>query len=387
MASRFESLPAAPFYFGLALSGLVTCLLGPVLPVLSARWSLTDTQGGWLFAAQFAATTVGAILSAYSPRRAVALGCAGIAAGMAVLTVGGNYAMALLAFALTGLGYGGAVTATNLIFGTEYPERRGSLLTWVNLCWGAGAVAAPELVALAVGNDALRMLFLALALCGLVLFAAFSPLLRGGRDVGRGQREAESSGRRIGARIFLLFSVVLFLYVGAETAIAGWIATYVHRFAGLSVERASLFVSAFWLSLVAGRGLVVLLLRVIAEQAVLMGGLVVAMAGVATLLVPHAAGTAFAAVVIAGLGCAPVFPLLVSQMLARTGRARQVGWIFAFCGSGGAVVPWITGAVSQHFGGLRAAFVTPLAALGGILVCMLIERAIRDAGPIRRAIN
>jgi fucose permease len=370
--ARFESLPATPFYFGLALSGLATCLLGPILPVLSARWSLSDTQGGWLFAAQFAASTLGAIVSSYAPRRSVVLGFASIAVGMAVLA-SGRYGAAVLAFALIGAGYGAAVAATNFIFGTEYPERRGSLLTAVNLCWGAGAVLAAGSVALAERAGALLILPLALAACAVILVVAFAPFLRSRRIVLAANEPMTGSGPRLGPGVFLLFSLVLFLYVGAETAVAGWVATYVHRLSELSVERASLFVSVFWLSVVAGRGLVVLLLRMMAERVVLLGGLAMALAGVAALLFPHAAGVALVAVVVAGLGFAPLFPLLVARMLARVGRTRHAGWIFAICASGGAVVPWITGAVSQYGGGLRAAFLVPLAALGGILVCVLVE--------------
>jgi fucose permease len=370
--ARFESLPAAPFYFGLALSGLATCLLGPVLPVLSARWSLSDTQGGWLFSAQFAASTLGSIVSSYAPRRSVVFGFASIAAGMAVLA-SGRYGTAVLAFALIGAGLGAAVAATNLIFGTEYPERRGSLLTAVNLCWGAGAVLAAGLVALAEREAALRLLLLALAGCAAALVAAFAPFLRRSGGAAKETEAGSQRGARLDRAVFVLFSVVLFLYVGAETAVGGWIATYVHRLGGLSVERASLFVSAFWLSVVAGRGLVILLLRRIAERIVLLSGLAAAIAGVAALLVPHSAGVALFAVVVAGLGFAPLFPLLVARMLARTGRTRHAGWIFAICGSGGAVVPWITGAVSQYAGGLRAAFLVPLGALCGIAICTLIE--------------
>jgi MFS transporter, FHS family, glucose/mannose:H+ symporter len=375
--TRFESLTAAPFYFGLVLSGLITCLLGPILPVLSAKWSLTDTQGGWLFAAQFAASTLGAILSSYSPRRSVVLGFVAIAAGAAALTTG-HYGAALAAFALMGVGLGAAVSATNLIFGTEHPERRGSLLTRVNLCWGAGAVIAPELVALAVREDALRSLWLLLALCGLAAFAVFRPLLRQ-RDEGVAARASagrRSSGAPFDLRVFVLFSIMLFLYVGAETAVAGWIATYAHRLSGLSVERASLFVLAFWISVVGGRVVVVLVLRVLEERVVLLAGLATAMAAVATLLLPGTPGATLLSVVLAGLGFAPLFPLSVASMLARTGRSRSAGWIFAICGSGGAVVPWVTGAVSQYSGELRMAFLVPLAALGGILFCVLAERGL-----------
>ena len=373
-APRFESLPAAQYYFAFVICGFVTVLLGPVLPVLAGWWHLTDVQGGWLFASQFSSSTVGAAVSSHFPRKSVVSGLASICAGVAML-LAGNYPAALAAFALIGLGTGLTVSSTNLIFGTEYPEQRGALLTRVNLCWGIGAVLAPEVVALALRAHALRTFVLLLALTAALAFALFSPLLRKAKM----QTVAEGSGAEryadAGLWVFVLFSVLLFLYVGAETTVAGWVATYAHRLSGMTVERASMLVSGFWVALLAGRWLVVVLLRWLAEMAVLLGGLALAMGGVATLLFPHGAWVLTTAVVAVGLGSAPIFPLSVSRMLARTGRTRHAGWVFAICGSGGAVVPWVTGLISQHGGGLRAGFAAPLAALAGILICVVAERS------------
>jgi MFS transporter, FHS family, glucose/mannose:H+ symporter len=380
-ASRFESLPAAPFYFGLAICGLVTVLLGPILPVISARWSMTDVQGGWLFTAQFSASVVGSVLSSYFPRKSVVLGFASISAGLAVLAAG-HYAAAVLAFVLIGTGVGLAVSAINLIFGNEYPERRGALLTHVNLCWGIGAVLSPQLVALAEHAHALRTFLLATALCVVVAFVFFTPLLRPGDSVARieaGIRAPASS--RFSVAIFALFSLIMFLYIGTETTIAGWSATYAHRFGGLDAAKASSFVSVFWLSLVVGRGFVAALLKRVREQVILLAGIAAAMGGIVMLLPSDGFRMEFIAVVVAGLGCAPIFPLAVSKMFARLGRTRHAGWAFAICGSGGAVIPWITGVISQYSGGLRAAFVAPLGALAGILICVLVEGAMaRPAG-------
>ena len=357
------------------ICGLVTVLLGPILPVISARWSMTDVEGGWLFAAQFSASVLGAGLSSYFPRKSVVFGFAAIAAGLAVLAAG-RYGAALLAFALIGTGQGLTVGAINLIFGNAYPERRGALLTNVNLCWGIGAVLAPQFVALAERGHALRLFLAVLALCAVVAFALFTPLLRrGDLEIKRDEEIRASVRARFNAAMFALFSLMMFLYVGTETTIAGWIATYAHRFGGLDAAKASSFVSAFWLSLVMGRGLVGVLLKRAREQVILLAGIVAAMGGIVMLLFSGGFRMEFVAVVVAGLGCAPVFPLAVARMFGRLGRTRHAGWAFAICGWGGAVVPWITGVVSQYSGSLRAAFLAPLAALGGILICVLIESA------------
>jgi MFS transporter, FHS family, glucose/mannose:H+ symporter len=372
-SDRFESMPASPFYVGLVLCGLATVLLGPILPILSARWALNDLHSGTLFIAQFAASTIGAVLSSYYRRRSIVLGYLSIALGLALLAIGG-YTAALFALALIGAGVGGAVTASNLIFGTEYPEKRGALLTRVNFSWGVGAVASPQLVALAVRHSSLSHFLLLASLCTFGIFLFFLPLLKAGHAQHLSRHDTHPG--LVHFPIFFLFSMILFLYVGGETAISGWIATYTHRFENLSPARSSLIVSVFWLAIVVCRGLLSFLLKIFSELVLLFLGLFLAMAGVAVFLFPHTPAITIAAVVAAGFGCAPVYPLAVSRLLARTGRSRHTGWIFAICGSGGAVVPWLTGLLSQHSGSLSLAFVVPLAALACIALCSALESVV-----------
>src|SRR6202171_2712368 len=44
-------------------TGILQTLLGPMLPILIARWALNDTQAGYLFLVQFLASLVGVQLS------------------------------------------------------------------------------------------------------------------------------------------------------------------------------------------------------------------------------------------------------------------------------------------------------------------------------------
>jgi fucose permease len=70
--------------------GIVTVLLGPLLPTLSARWSLDYTQAGALFTVQFLASTVGVTLSGFGVSRwgfrfAIKAGLLAMAVGVAGL--------------------------------------------------------------------------------------------------------------------------------------------------------------------------------------------------------------------------------------------------------------------------------------------------------------
>jgi len=382
---RLDSLHAAPFYAGFVVAGMATVLLGPILPILSARWSLGDLQAGSLFAVQFAGSTLGAVLASHFRRGCLIFGYASVAAGLAALALDRQW-LALPAFALVGVGLGSATTATNLLFGLERPEDRGTLLTRVNLFWGVGAVSCPPFIASAVGPGAYRIVLLGLSICAAGVFVALASVVGKRKSAEPGEVGLPEGGGRMSVAVFLLFSLLLFLYVGGETSISGWIASYAHRCAGLNPEKSSLFVSIFWLSIVIGRLITPYVSRLASEFTVLLSGVVAASIGVATLLVSQTMLISLASVVLAGLGCAPIFPLTVARLLARIGHSRHAGWIFAICGSGGAVLPWLTGFYSAYEGSLQMAFIVPLIAMGGVFALILLERSLPVSPPVSKAV-
>ena len=72
------------------LAGTVTTLLGPLLPVLAARWSLDDARAGYFFTAQFAGSMLGVALSGtlvsrFGYGRGLSTGPAAMATGVGAL--------------------------------------------------------------------------------------------------------------------------------------------------------------------------------------------------------------------------------------------------------------------------------------------------------------
>ena len=69
------------------------------------------------------------------------------------------------------------------------------------------------------------------------------------------------------------------------------------------------------------------------------------------------------------LSLAPLYPLIVSFLLARTGNHARLGALFATASFGGATLPWLTGVFSTQFHGLRAGLLVP--ATGAALLLFL----------------
>jgi MFS transporter, FHS family, glucose/mannose:H+ symporter len=366
--------PFAVLCFGFVVCGVVTVLPGPLLPLLAARWGLRDVQSGAYFTALFAASTVAAILAPRRMRWSLPRGYALMTVGVFTLAVAARALtptlaneLALGAFAMIGLGIGLSVTATNLLVGNIEKEFRARRLSIVNLWWGIGAVACPWIVAAAEDAATLRLFLGLVGFASLAAFVLLLPLREEPRAATR------NSGRPAELWVLMYFAVMLFLYVGVENTVGGWIATYANRFSGMTLVHSSLMVSVFWFTLLGGRGLGSQALKTWPERAVLVAGMGLALTAVVMLMSPQSEAAVVAAIAAAGLGLGPIFPVGVSRMLARLADHRRTGWVFATCAGGGAVLPWITGLVSTRTGSLRASFAVPVVALAAILLLVLLE--------------
>src|ERR1700687_1128905 len=129
------------------LTGIVMTFLGPMLPVLSARWSLTDERAGYMLFAQFFSSMFGMLSSGVLVQRAgyrltFILGLLLMAAGMALL-VSGPWLVGIMAVCVLGFGHGVTTPSGNLRTAEVNPARRASALSIINAVWGVGAVSSP----------------------------------------------------------------------------------------------------------------------------------------------------------------------------------------------------------------------------------------------------
>lgn len=356
-----------PLYTGFLLTGVVTVLLGPLLPELSREWSLPVEDLASLFVAQFLASAVGSLLSSYRQGLSLAIGYLLIAVGLSSLAMA-SWPLALAPVAAIGLGLGLAIPATNLRVAHSQPTRRGAALSSLNLIWGAGAVACPLVFAVRPrGTSSDAVLWTLAVAAGLVL--AFLLRTPGAGDSRSGVvASAVSTQPAAGGSPTLALVVVaaiLFLYVGIENAVGGWLVSLADQFQPMRSATSLWIGSGFWAALLGGRVVAPLLLRRMSERVLYGTGLAVAGAGLLGLLTSGSQpGVAVSAVAV-GAGLAPLFPLTVSFLaeLTASTESRSTGWVFALAGTGGAVLPWLTARLAGGAEQLAAGFIAPIAGL------------------------
>jgi FHS family glucose/mannose:H+ symporter-like MFS transporter len=370
--------------------GFVTVLLGPLLPTLSARWSLNYAQAGSLFTAQFLGATAGVCLSGvvvsrWGFRFAINAGLLAMAAGLSMLPFSSRSA-GLICILAYGAGIGLAIPSGNLFVAALNPERRGAALNLLNFSWSAGAVICPLAIAEAAKVHEIQLLLvgvaslLALVLIGIAAMPSFV-------EPARIRPQAESGGWSINWRqpsIFVL-AALFFLYVGTENAFGGWIASFAKSLGTSSTTLAVMTPSFFYAALMIGRWAAPFVLKKKDEITTVRTGLALACVGIAGLALSRSLFLVVSSVSIAGLGLATVYPITISLLSREFGvAAARVGSVmFTMANLGGAIVPWMVGYFSHRFNSLGVGLTIPLAtaALMYLLYALNFGRGLAQPGP------
>ncbi len=348
------------------MTGVVNTFLGPFLPILAARWALSDSRAGYFFAAQFLGSILGVNISSVLVPRAgfrftIGLAYLLMAAGIGGVALSG-WKYALLSTLALGLGFGVAIPATNVFVSKTNQTRRASALSALNFCWGLGACFTPVAIYFSVRKGHASM-FLVL-LCGLLLLLAvclaFTP---DGNPPANEQKITSRAPEKPEWRFAAIIGGMFFLYVAIEASVGGWIATLAERVPSGAIGSWILAPSLFWGGLLAGRGIAPLMLRHVHERRLAIIALVVAAFGMCALVVSSRWQWIAAAGFVVGFGLAPVFPITIA-LLSRFQNAetRNAGPMFALAGLGGAIMPWLVGAVSTWHKSLQSGLMVPLLA-------------------------
>jgi MFS transporter, FHS family, glucose/mannose:H+ symporter len=353
-------------FAGFVLTGIPTVIIGPILPQFISRWSLNDSQAGLFFTVQFAASLCGVWITTWLTswrgyRPGLVLGYALTGIGLAFLNAP-THAVALAATAAFGLGYGIVVPPTNLSAAESGGKRSAGLVSLLNFAWGIGAVACSPLILLAVRHQFLPGFLVTVAFCAFALAGAFLLVSFPADQRADSAGSASSPSAIPSLAITVAVAALFFIYVGTETSIGGWSAEDVRRLTVHGANLATIAPMFFYAGLMTGRGLVPLVLRQFRERQVLLAALGLAILGTIFVITAASQRIALGGFVIAGLGCASVYPIYISWFSKWYGAAarRLGGVVFSMASLGGSAMPWLVGFTSMKAASLRVGLLVPL---------------------------
>ena len=367
-------------FAGFVLSGIATTIIGPMLPIFIRRWSLDDGQAGLFSSIQFLAALGGTLASSaiatwrgYKPP--LVLGYALMGGGLACLNAN-THAVALMATAVFGLGYGLITPGTNLFVAELGGAKSASLLNQLNFAWGVGAMICSVLIAFALKHNAIPILLAATAIFGGILVVGLSFTSFG---VQKHEKDVNATGAvspAIGLGITIAMAAMFFIYVAMENGIGFWSAEYAKRVANGITYMTTLAPMFFYAGLTSGRAAAPLVLKTLRETKLVLGALSLEAAASVLLITSRTLPVATTAVFLAGLGCASVYPIFIAWLSRWYGaRAKKIGGIlFALASLGGSAGSESIGVVSKFSGSLRVGFLVPLACAAILIFLTLLLR-------------
>jgi FHS family glucose/mannose:H+ symporter-like MFS transporter len=357
-------------HFGLALAGLGTALLGPILPVLARQWQMLDSQSGLLMMAKFCGAFLGGVTVSGRLRRSLLVGLMAGAVGFGGFAIAPSMSVGCVGLFVGGFGLGQIITSVNILAGRRFTAHRGSALAMLNFSFSLGAMLSALLSAWLLPRFALRGLLECFA--GAFLLGGLGLTLQMRRD-GSDVQDSDAAGAEaesqtgLSGRVYLYFAGLLVLYGGLETCLSGWLTTFALRYGDKTLVVSEYTTLLLWLSLTVGRvGASAVMLRV-GEKTVQRWGLALAATFTAALAMAHSAVTIAGFAVLLGLSLAPFFPATWALLIAERPTARQAGIVLAVSGLGAAALPWMMGVVSTRAGSLQVALALPFAAALGLL--------------------
>jgi fucose permease len=388
MAHRPGLLLIVLAYVGFVSLGLPDAVIGVAWPSVRDRFGLTQAAAGFVFAASglgYFATSflAGRLARGLGIGLLLAASTGLVAAAMFGFAAAPLYALFVACAVVHGFGSGAIDAGLNGYAAHHLSARH---MNWLHACYCFGAMLGPLLMTAVltggrsypVGYAAVGGVMAALAL----VFLATRPRWGGASADPAGEVAAVRTRDALRHPAVWLHMVVFFVYTGLEVALGQWAFTVLTEGRGVGAGAAGVAVGAYWGSIGVGRVVFGLVADRVGIDRLLRWCLLAAAAGAALFAAPLPEGAAFAGLVAAGVGLAPVFPCLMTRTPQRLGPGLSVHAIGFQVGAamiGAAAIPAALGVLA---GAVQLGAVPVAAVVLAVGLWLLHELLVRrpDAG-------
>lgn len=353
--------------------GLISASLGPTLPGLAEQTGTSLGAISFLFTTRATGYMVGSLLGGRfydlfpgHPVMAGALVLMGLGMFFAPFTPL-LWLLALLLF-LVGLGEGGLDVGGNTLIVWIHRARVGPYMNALHFFFGLGAFISPLVVAWAIAQSGgISWAYWLLAL-GVVPMVIALLRLVGPQPIAVQDKHTEPVS--INWRLAGLCAFFMFLYVGAEVSVAGWLYTYAIELDLADATSAAYLTSVFWGALTVGRLLSIPIAARFRPRSILMADLAGCLIGVGLILaLPGQSWALWAGTFGVGLSMASIFPTVLTWAERRMTMSGLVtSWFLVGASLGAMFLPWLIGQLFVRMGPP----ITMTVILGDLIVATLL---------------
>ena len=363
-------------YLAFISLGLPDSLLGAAWPSMRLTLNAPLSAAGPISMIVSGGTIVSSLLSGrvigkFGTGRVTFVSVMMTAAALLGFSLAPSYAWLCVLAVPLGLGAGAVDSGLNDFVARHYAARH---MNWLHCFWGIGATCGPIVMSQSIASwGGWSIGYRIVACIQFVLVAAllFSlPIWRKMEKRDAAEAGAARAGNRARPKGMAWGILGFFFYCGGETSAFLWGASFLVESRGVGAEQAAGWVSLFFVGITVGRLLSGFLSMKLNGMRMIRLGQAGMALGALLLLIPNAYVSA-AALMVLGLGCAPVFPTMLHETPRRFGEensAHLIGLQMACAYVGCMLVPsalgWICGVV-----GTMAFPVLEIVFLAGQVLC------------------
>ena len=319
----------ALIYLAFISLGLPDSLLGAGWPVMHTELGVSVSFMGIISMVISGGTIISSLLSDKLTHK---FGTRAVTVASVFLTVAalfgfsfsGSFSMLIIFAVPYGLGAGAIDAALNNYVALHYKAKH---MSWLHCFWGVGAIISPFIMSFALKNlnwnSGYRIVgFIQLAIALLLLVTL--PVWKINKT------ESTADTKRVGLTAALKIKGVPFLLIGffaycaAEATAMYWASTYFTEVKGISGDRAASFAALFYIGITLGRFASGFITERLGDRRMILLGTGILACGIMILLIPvQSYMTAFAAFLVIGFGCAPIYPCIIHSTPANFGAKNS----------------------------------------------------------------
>lgn len=263
----------------------------------------------------------------------------------------------LLAIPL-GLGAGAIDSGLNNFVAMHYEARH---MSWLHCFWGIGATLGPTIISFFLKNDnnwrgGYRIVSIIQFVLVLVILVSLPKWKIVEKNVSEDEEKEEKfitnkeAIKLRGAKWALLTFIC---YCSVEITAGLWSSTYLTENRGLSAATAAAFVSLYYGGITIGRGFSGFLTMRFKANTLILAGCILSCAGIVLYMLPLPVIFSAIALMMMGVGLAPVFPNTLQETPVRFGKKASqtmMGLQMGFAYIGSTFVPGIFGFLADTIG-------------------------------------
>jgi fucose permease len=361
-------------YFAFFTAGLMSIMLGTLLPYVREANGLNYSQSGLMLSAHqlgnlCSGLVVGILPYLIGRKKSVLLLGAGMMAGLVLMTIFRSPWLLFMAFALTGIGRGAMSNVCNAVT-SEVSGHKTAALNLLHAIFAIGALLSPLVVFAFTSNINSGWKYAALSAATLAA-VTWIMLARSRLSTERTNKESGGSFQFLKDFQLWLSTLILFFYLCAEVSIIGWFVVYFRDTGILPAVAAEFTPTMLWLMMMVGR-----LLCAALPPRINRGKLLLILAVSMTicfvgLMQSNTAATSVLFLLGIGFSMAGIFPTTFST-IRGTSSAMATGVVLGIAGLGAIVMPGIVGVVADSHG-LPGGISTILAALLAMVIMAVIK--------------